>query len=196
MRDARRIGGTERQRLMKRFRRWLLNGLTAISLIASIATADLWARSYTLMDAIDLRWSSGEAAPGTVHGGFALAAVFRPNAVRPPGLHFRIGSRNYPEEYSSVQRLLPKQEWHDWGGMVFVNYKQPSGTRLLLISVPGWIVLSVMSMPLLVWLFFRVRNRRQVKAGSCPVCGYDLRATPDRCPECGTTAAKKEIIIK
>jgi hypothetical protein len=52
------------------------------------------------------------------------------------------------------------------------------------LHLPYWVIIAISSLLPLLWLARRLRNRHA--PGCCRKCGYDLRATPERCPECGT----------
>ena len=45
----------------------------------------------------------------------------------------------------------------------------------------AWLALPLVAANVIVW---RRRRRDRNTRGLCRVCSYDLRATPDRCPEC------------
>jgi hypothetical protein len=54
---------------------------------------------------------------------------------------------------------------------------------------PYWFIGAISAILPVIWMVRTIRKPHS--AGVCPKCGYDLRATPDRCPECGTETGGK-----
>jgi hypothetical protein len=80
----------------------------------------------------------------------------------------------------------------EWAGFLYWSDARPGnvGRTSTALWVPYWFVL--LSLALVAAGFGLVsrgaRRRYRAGRGLCRQCGYDLRATPDRCPECGAAA--------
>jgi hypothetical protein len=58
------------------------------------------------------------------------------------------------------------------------------------VVTPYWALQALTAVLPAVWVVRWLRGRRRGRGGLCPACGYDLRATPGRCPECGRAVAE------
>jgi hypothetical protein len=60
------------------------------------------------------------------------------------------------------------------------------------LAMPAWASCAPFTLLPSLWLFRQIRRRRRTDLHMCPQCGYDLRATPERCPECGEVTRRRD----
>jgi len=182
-------------------RRTIFNIVAIALLVVSILAAALWVRSESAIEDWDFLARS-TARDGSkvirvqvlsVNGGLGVmipgSDMFRfPAGSGPPlGIvsHWRSGARPSPTAYPYAGMA---RDW-PWHGFVFehlgVNLPPSAPPLSWYITLPYWFILGV-TMPLPCVGALRLRRRIGRQPGQCRACGYDLRATPSRCPECGS----------
>jgi hypothetical protein len=125
---------------------------------------------------------------GVDRSGVFVGRMASPYMHPTSGLFFR--GLPFVDPHRQFFDQLPRNEYVRFLGIVGLKSRS-TDIRYLGLLVPPWLVIVIFSMPALVWWrLHRGRWRREARkrAGLCPACGYDLRASTGRCPECGAMA--------
>jgi hypothetical protein len=169
---------------VKRLRRITFNALNMVSLVLCMGAVALWVRSYYRSDFIWCGYSgqpsyySLQAARGQTRLGMAQFKIETYWGV--------VGSSSGHVSIVAGEMLpLP----HSFIGLGFGRAPElPWYPIAPAADVPLWIIAAVFAVLPTIRLYRRLQTRRGVICGRCPSCGYDLRASPSQCPECGAVS--------
>ena len=177
-----------------------LFGIAAtVSLLLAIVTAGFWAASYRC------KWARIDVARRQII--VDVDAEGRPTLAeeRYRGLLFENG-RIVAYRFSLGTELGPTTGWDLNDCVLGRNLGTPSqwvwaaaepdpfGNPLAYqeFGVRAALVVSLAAVVPAIWLARRWGRRRHIAGRHpCAGCGYDLRATPERCPECGQVRASR-----
>lgn len=194
-------------------RRRLFTLASALSLLLCMAACAMWVRSYSVEDYYQ-RNARQDGSDGTVididsiyasHGelgwmhvklqyghGPWLAAWLTPDRTW-DGLQRR-GSGEWPsgpgvEASMSFAHKVAGFHFHHAVSHI-PNTSCVHEARMVI--VPYWFLFAALALLPILWSRAEIRTRRanrRKRLGCCSACGYDLRASPERCPECGVVPA-------
>jgi hypothetical protein len=165
-------------------RRWIVYAISGVCALLTLGTLGLWIRSYWWRDSLgytqqperivfDLStdpgrltlWVNGSLSPHSIKTGWMLMA----------------------DRYAELPpSMLPKV--YPIFSTDFCWDKLPSyfGRTMRFVWCPFWALAGTLALASAMPFLLRVCRRARFHQGLCQNCGYDLRASPERCPECGT----------
>jgi hypothetical protein len=182
-------------------RRHLYNAMTALSLLLAIAVAARWARSYTRVEDY-IAWRGGTTQILHSKDGRVWLEHWRgvnpvPTIPESSDVLWALwGTKNSIDGQPIVVGYSPPPP-SQTNGFGFVQYVMDVGAltggrytgSMHSIAIPHWVIVGGALIAPIGWAVGSLRRHRWRRHGLCPRCGYDLRATPERCPECGRAPA-------
>jgi hypothetical protein len=168
---------------MKRLRGWIFNGVAAISALLCVTTLCFWIRSHNYMDLytrcgyslVSICINSGDLLVDfeTCDGGWHYTGTWTHFVDKP------------------VKFYLPRDPLLRRLGFT-CNIQIDEWMTHHVAGCPLWLIAVVTG--ILPIIAIKRRRGTLVPHGICASCGYDLRATPSLCPECGTIRTENIII--
>lgn len=182
-------------------RRRLFGFIATFSLLLCAVTVVFWHRSFSVTDGLTVTdpltegtwpprrsylWSDGGRVVFTAHSkaGSPVLPSFRYLRHVRHIVYARDEDDEMPVVAGAFVFTRPAFFGFNWS-----RGSGPGGTFLSL-AVPYWALALMFVVLPLIRVGHRLRHQRCRRQTLCQKCGYDLRMTPERCPECGTVPAK------
>ncbi len=175
-------------------RRILFSVMCGLSLLLLVATVALWVRSYWLRDIVvhvspkTRNYHIAQSLLGNLHivsqldGGSNPSPLFWQTDRLASNAIWNGGMSSYPVK---VQSLLG-HVWQNYSLSPFVgDFSRRITMHYRLIVIPYWSPAALFAVLPAIWIWRFIKYGHRRKVGHCPKCNYNLRATPQRCPECG-----------
>jgi hypothetical protein len=161
-------------------RRRLFAVASAISLLLCLGTVGLWVRSYFVSDWVSWSWFPGDSYNTLTLGDGTGCLDFQ--------YGHSSGQHDFPHYSRSNPYDLRDSDGSFWGRL---GFRWDGGPGVLPeIPLPFLPLALILTAFPIFWSTRRIRHRRLARKNACLTCGYDLRATPNPCPECSTPVPK------
>ncbi|CAN5395265.1 hypothetical protein BH09PLA1_BH09PLA1_37340 [soil metagenome] len=163
---------------MRRLRRIAFSSVAALSAVIFFAAVLLWCWSQHRSHWVGIRVGRLSVIANNWRS-YAGLDVRRLNSHwTTTGELQRFEIDTYPPATSSPLWFVPRYHHRTFSGQLERDIWD--------VRIPYWLILLATGVMPVNWFRSTRTRKRRARLGQCAACGYDLRATPERCPECGT----------